>query len=277
MAVGRAVVLGGGGLTGYAWELGVLAGLAAEGVPLSGADAIFGTSAGAFAGAVLASGQDIEGRYDEMLGPDEGELTSEIAPDLRARYDAVFAAHRGDRAAMGRAFGEIARSANTVEAQARLDVVRKRLKTTAWPTHLSLTAIDADTGALAVLDHSSGLTLAEAAAASSAVPGVWPMVHAGGRNLIDGGMQSPTNAQLAWGYGRIVIITPSAEPPLGRENVREVARQLNEQIAVVILDAKAREAIGANVLDPSARPAAAREGRRQGGAAAAEVRSVWLA
>ncbi len=42
----RAVVLGGGGVAGVAWEIGLLAGLVAEGVDLTGADAVVGTSAG---------------------------------------------------------------------------------------------------------------------------------------------------------------------------------------------------------------------------------------
>ncbi len=42
----RALVLGGGGVTGIACEVGVLAGLRAAGVDLAGADAVIGTSPG---------------------------------------------------------------------------------------------------------------------------------------------------------------------------------------------------------------------------------------
>ena len=45
-----ALVLGGGGITGIAWEIGVLAGLAEAGVDLSGADLVVGTSAGSVVG-----------------------------------------------------------------------------------------------------------------------------------------------------------------------------------------------------------------------------------
>ena len=51
-AGGSAIVLGGGGVTGIAWEIGVLAGLLDAGVDL-GADAVFGTSAGSFVGAAF--------------------------------------------------------------------------------------------------------------------------------------------------------------------------------------------------------------------------------
>src|SRR5690348_13248933 len=43
----RALVLGGGGSAGNAWEIGVVAGLADAGVDVTDADLIVGTSAGA--------------------------------------------------------------------------------------------------------------------------------------------------------------------------------------------------------------------------------------
>jgi hypothetical protein len=46
----RSLVLGGGGVTGVAWELGILAGLAEQGVDLTGADTVIGTSAGSVVG-----------------------------------------------------------------------------------------------------------------------------------------------------------------------------------------------------------------------------------
>jgi len=47
------LVLGGGGITGIAWELGVLAGLAEAGVDLHDADLVVGTSAGSVVAAQL--------------------------------------------------------------------------------------------------------------------------------------------------------------------------------------------------------------------------------
>src|SRR5688572_17337790 len=58
----RALVLGGGGITGVAWELGVLSGLREHGVDLTDADLIVGTSAGAVVGAQLATGVDPDER-----------------------------------------------------------------------------------------------------------------------------------------------------------------------------------------------------------------------
>ena len=46
-----ALVLGGGGITGIAWELGIIHGLAEEGIDLTEADTVVGTSAGSVVGA----------------------------------------------------------------------------------------------------------------------------------------------------------------------------------------------------------------------------------
>src|SRR5271167_1747738 len=51
----HALILGGGGPVGEAWESGVIAGLTEKGIDLSRADLIIGTSAGAIVGARLAS------------------------------------------------------------------------------------------------------------------------------------------------------------------------------------------------------------------------------
>ena len=53
----RALVLGGGGPVGIAWESGLVAGLAEGGVDVSQADFIMGTSAGSVVGAQLSLGK----------------------------------------------------------------------------------------------------------------------------------------------------------------------------------------------------------------------------
>ena len=53
----RALVLGGGGPVGVAWEVGLIAGLEQEGVRLADADLFVGTSAGSIVGAMLALGR----------------------------------------------------------------------------------------------------------------------------------------------------------------------------------------------------------------------------
>ena len=63
----RALVLGGGGVTGIAWEIGVIAGLADQGIDLAAADVIVGTSAGSVVGADITCGQEPEALYQAQL------------------------------------------------------------------------------------------------------------------------------------------------------------------------------------------------------------------
>jgi len=79
-AGGRALVLGGGGLSGIAWETGVLAGLAAGGADVTGADFVLGTSAGATVAAQLGSGLPLTGLLDRQTVPEM--QSAELAPDI---------------------------------------------------------------------------------------------------------------------------------------------------------------------------------------------------
>ena len=275
----RAVVLGGGGVTGIAWEIGVIAGLREAGVDLGVADALFGTSAGSFAAVLIASAQDIEKKYAAQFEPDPTEVPAHISPDVMAMYSAAVSAHYGQAVPLAKAYAEIARTSKTIGADVRLGVVRARLGVASWPSdRLHLTALDADTGELVVLDSSSGLTLTEAAAATGAVPGIWPMVSAGGRDWIDGGMISAANVQLGEGFDRVIVIAPSATSMNGFDDVEAAAAKLRDksEVIVIIPDAPTLEAIGPNVFDPARRGAAAEAGRRQASEAAADVIRQWI-
>src|SRR3954454_2806453 len=70
----RALVLGGGGPLGVAWESGLISGFARAGVDLGQADSILGTSAGAIVGARLASGVASAGLADALLDPASAKL-----------------------------------------------------------------------------------------------------------------------------------------------------------------------------------------------------------
>src|SRR5215472_8816363 len=74
----RALVLGGGGVTGIAWETGLIAGLAGLGVDLAAADVIIGTSAGSVAGTDIACGQELEALYQAQLAPPAPEPAAQI-------------------------------------------------------------------------------------------------------------------------------------------------------------------------------------------------------
>ncbi|WP_261566050.1 patatin-like phospholipase family protein [Frankia gtarii] len=274
----RAVVLGGGGVTGIAWEVGVVTGLLDEGVDLGAGDALIGTSAGAFVAAHLAARTDLEKTYLAQFATDAREISATMSRESILGFQEAFQLGAGDPRRVAAALGRMALAAETVSTQARLDVVAGRLPVHDWPAApLMITALDAETGELHIFDRTSGVPLVTAAAASGAVPGLWPVVHARGRTWIDGGSCSPANASLAGGYDRVVVIAPAPAGMAGMPGAVEDVDALRARSRVVLLspDEHTREAIGDNVFDTSRRGPAAEAGRAQGRSAAAAVRAVW--
>lgn len=277
-SLSRALVLGGGGVTGIAWEVGVLAGLGSQGIDWSRATSVIGTSAGAFVGTAVAAGYDLERLFAAQLVPDENEVDVTASGATMAAWGAAFAEGGDDRRKVGAAMGRIS-TANPepVPAATRRRVVGSRLVTTDWPAGLRVTAIDADTGELHVFDQHSGVPLIDAVAASGAVPGVWPLEHFQGRSWVDGGMVSTTNARQAAGHDSIVILAPMpagyGRIPGAAEDAETLATEA--EVCLIAPDAPSVEAIGPNPYDPHRREAAARAGRAQGEALAGTVARLW--
>jgi NTE family protein len=275
-----ALVLGGGGITGIAWEIGVLAGLAEAGVDLTGADLVVGTSAGSVVGAQVTSGADLEMLFARQLEPPADEKVARMTRAALARYGWAVLRSRGKDVGFRRRVGALALAAEqaglTPTEQERLDVIGSRLVSREWPDRdLRITAVDAETGEFRVLDRTSGVPLLLAVAASCAVPGVYPPVTIDGRRYVDGGMRSAANADLAEGYDRVVVLAPI---PRGVGPLSSVDAQVTgmvARVAVVSPDEASRRAIGRNVLDPAARAGSARAGRAQAAGATAEVAEAW--
>jgi NTE family protein len=269
-----AVILGGGGVTGIAWETGVLLGLESAGVQLAGADAIIGTSAGSFAGTYLAAGV-VEKYFDAQFNDDVPELAATMSPETIEAFQKAIVDGHSDAERIARGLGRMAIAAATVSVEARTAVVAARLPSANWPeAPLHITAIDAETGALHLFDKASGVPIVTAAAASGAVPGVWPVVTALDRMWIDGGSCSPTNVALGADYGRVVVIAPVADGLPGMRGTHSEVADLvaaGVDVTLIVPDQRTTQAIGPNVFDPGRRGPAADAGRLQGAAAAAEV------
>lgn len=276
----RALVLGGGGVTGIAWETGLIAGLAERGIDLAAADLIVGTSAGSVVGADIASGQEPEALYRAQLAPPDPEPAARIGWGSVARLLWVMSTSADP--VRGRArLGRWALAARTMPEAERRKVFEARLPTSDWPARpLEVTAVDAHTGEFMVFDSAGDAGLVDAVGASCAVPGIWPPVTIGGRRFIDGGVRSLANADLAAGYDQVVIIAPA---PAGIRHMPSPGRQAaalaasGSSVVLVRPDRAAMQAIGRNVLDLSRRAAAARAGRNQAAAEAAAVQAVWSA
>lgn len=285
----RALVLGGGGITGIAWETGLLAGLAEQGVDLTGADRVIGTSAGSIVGAQITSDLGLEELYRrQLLPPDQlGDGGVPVAGmDLRVwlSYAASMLQSRGDVERFGRVLGAravkaAARGAVPTVAE-RYEQVAKRIGGLTWPERdLRVTAIDVETGGLVVFgpegDHPS-VPLEDAVNASCAVPCVYPPIPIDGRIYVDGGARSGSNADLASGCDVVVAISPLDRNIGTQRSARTQLRELGVPHLVITPDADARAAIGKNILDPAARPPSARSGFAQAKAHVDALRDLWL-
>jgi len=279
-AAEKALVLGGGGITGIAWEIGMLAGLAEHGIDLTDADLVIGTSAGSVVGVDVRSGTPLADLYAEQTQPRAAtEVNARMSRLLMARYVWAIAFTRKPQVARGR-IGALALRARTEPENERRKVFESRLPVSEWPPgRLQVTALEAGSGEFTVFDAASGVHLVDAVGASCAVPGIWPPVTIDGKRYIDGGMRSPANVDLAAGFERVVVIAPLPRGFGTLESAASQAGRLASQGARVVViqpDKAALEAIGKNVLDPRHRPGAARAGFAQAAEAAEAVKSVWL-
>ncbi len=276
-------MLGSGGITGIAWERGMLAGLAEYGVDLRDADLVVGTSAGSVVGALITSGTDLEELYASQLASPSPERPVRMGFGPILRWGWAVACSRGSRE-VGTRVGRMALAAATVPEAERRRVIEARLGARTWPQRtLLVTAVDAESGEFAAFERGSqvdgiAVSLVDAVAASCSVPGVWPPTTIGGRRWIDGGVRSTTNADLAAGHERVVVLAPSTRGfrPAAGAVAQVAALREQSQVMLVTPDAAARRSIGRNVFDLARRAPAAQAGRAQAGSIATEVAQVWL-
>ncbi|MGR7023146.1 patatin-like phospholipase family protein [Geodermatophilus sp. URMC 62] len=276
----RALVLGGGGIAGIGWELGLLSGLAAAGVDVRDADLVVGTSAGSIVGTLLRTGADLEQAHTAQLGP---VPATERAVDFdgaafSATLAEVLAGATGEQDARAR-IGALALRARTMPESERRAVIGGRIGAPEWPAaRLVVTAIDTADGEFLAIDRDTGVPLLDAVAASCAVPGVYPPITIGDRRFMDGGLRTPTNADLAAGCDRVLVVAPvgGVGGLLGPSLDEELATLRREgQAHLVLADDAALAAFGTNPLDPATRGPAARAGRAQAERVAEEVRAFW--
>ena len=279
----QALVLGGGGVAGVAWELGLLLGLYEAGVDVRSADALIGTSAGSVVGAQIASGADLESLFASQLTPAEQSKERMVAFDpaqmMEAFRQAVTGAETDAKARRAR-IGAYALAAPTIAEAERRVIIEARLPIHNWSQkRLQIVAVDTETGEEYIMDRESGVSLVDAVAASCAVPGIWPPVTIAGHRYMDGGVRSATNADLARGYDRIVILNPlGANANLfgtGPAQEATTLERAGSQVLVIEPDAASATASGQNPLDPATRAPSALAGRTQGRELATAVAAFW--
>lgn len=276
--MGHALVLGGGGVAGIAWEIGLLAGL--ERIGLREADLIVGTSAGSAVAAQLVSGLPMDELLARQTDPAKQapEIPAVVDPEKMAAIFAYDQENPPDRDALRQQIGRIALLTETVSEAARREVITARVPVDKWPDEreLLIVAVDANTGEERVFGRDSGVSLVDAVAASCAVPGIWPPVTIGDSRYVDGGVRSAENADLAFGED-VVLVLQAMEMP-GVTDLAEQAEALRAQGSTVLIvkpDEEVLAAMGTNPLDPTVRTPVAQAGRRQGAKLVEEIAAFW--
>lgn len=207
------LILGGGGVVGVAWELGVLAAITTHaGWDPARATVIAGTSAGSMAGAITALGRDLPAIAarrtagvtipDAPAPPRSGPATSVIAPELLElmRAGTIPVAERA------RAVGRLALTATASMDTAAYRAFIASSLTSQWPEgDLRCTTVDCETGETVLIDRHFGMDLIDAVAASCSIPTYFPTVEHNGRHFTDG-PRGPYIAALAAEVGLDAIV-----------------------------------------------------------------------
>jgi NTE family protein len=292
----RALVLGGGGSTGNAWLIGVIAGLGDAGLDVTAADLIIGTSAGSTAAAQVTSASPPQLLTDILsaapqpptaptapVGSDGDRVPVRPVADHLARISTIIAAAEDAadmRRRMGAAALDLAAASDGSWQERWRATVASRLPSQRWPERsLLITAVDAETGEPVAFDRHGGVDLADAVAAScsSGLP-----YRIGDHRYIDGGYRRNENADLAAGYRRVLVLSPFGGRTLhpldwGMQLAAQVdeLRDRGSRVETISPDSSSEHMFGASAMDPSLRPPAARAGHDQGRALAEQLIEFW--
>jgi NTE family protein len=225
------LVLGAGGVVGASWLIGALEALEAEtGWRAADADRIVGTSAGAVIGALAASGI-----ASEYMGAYAGGRTLEGFAEAESRAETMGARLIGTEYRLQRALPPIGPGSWRL-ALSTLRHLRRHTPATVlagwlprgfistvpisglidsfvredWPDHPGFWTVAADYGSGKRVafgrEDAPAAKVAEAVAASCAIPGFYHPVKIAGRRYIDGGICSTSNLDLMCGAGLDLVI-----------------------------------------------------------------------
>lgn len=217
--------------------VGALNAIAAEtGWDPGGADFVVGTSAGSMIGALLASAVPpwllmayADGKRMEGL-PDFGRRGSAFGSEIKLHWSFPRPALGSPGLALRSLrepwkygpMGIVAWLPHGMVSTEPLKTVIRRLAPTGWSTHpnLWIVAIDYQTGAKVAFGRPDAprADLADAVAASCAVPGFYFPVTIRGRRYVDGGIYSPANLDLltATDAELVVCLNPMSSRYRGR-------------------------------------------------------------
>jgi len=298
------LVLGGGGVLGEAWMMGVLAGIedAAE-LDLRSCEAFVGTSAGAIVAAHLAGGGSprrpsslstevsvagpggrigaagaVAGLASVAVGAARRAGSTALAASAAFAPLALGLAAPGGAAVRGLMLRGVPRPVD------RLVSLRQAIAASGvrFDGRLRVAAVDRRSGRRVMFGAPGApqAEVAEAVEASCAVPWLFAPVRIGGREFVDGGVWSPTNLDAA-PVGRdthVLCLNPAGSLPADHAlliMMRTVARSAasvealavrgrGARVRTIAPNAECAAAMGANFMDAEPRPRVLSAAYRQG-------------
>jgi NTE family protein len=290
----RALVLSGGGPICEAWQAGLIVGMAENGVDLSTVDLIVGTSAGSIVGAQLALSRapssmpafEAVRQASMPPPPPPGAKSPTLDENYLGKKLGELAAGKRPPEQVRAEIGAWALSAHPVMPEdAFVSIYIQMFADKGWTQiPYECVAVDAHDGSTKIFSKDSGVGLARAVASSCAVPGIFPPVTIDGHHYIDGGMRSLTNADLAKGYGVVIVVDfndPSRRSEIGKsfgalaDRELKILRDSGSTVEYVAPDAATLAAFGPNRQDPTRRKAAFAAGIKQGHNEAQKLNSIW--
>ena len=285
----RGLVLGGGGIWFVAWQTGYLRRLEELGLQLGLADRLVGTSAGSIVASILA-GEKLAGfgRTVDLLTRAPGLLarmaaSGPLEPSCERALDS-FRDARDCQPQTLREIGFAALAARTPTAEVTARNFSVILRMRRWPSsRLHITCVDAFTGERIVVTRSAAVPLARAAAASSAVPGIFAPQPIQDRKCMDGGVAGTgVHLDLVAGARRALVISlvDGSEPDLAwgtmtPESIRQEFADLQAS-GTEALRIVPRTQVPEDVMDPRLAVSAVQEGVAQADDDITLLRDFWV-
>jgi NTE family protein len=137
--------------------------------------------------------------------------------------------------------------------------------------------VDTESGEPVAWDRVSGVPLDRAVAASCAVPAVYPPVTIGGRQYMDGGIRSATNADLAAGCSAAIVLNAIGHLTPPEQLQTELAALGTAATLVITPDDASAAVMGTNLLDAASAGPALEAGLTQAASYGGPARTVWQA
>jgi NTE family protein len=296
------LVLGGGGVLGEAWMMGVLAGIEdASGFDLRRCEYFVGTSAGSIVASHLVAGRsprrppEVGAELEPAARPQPVSSLAAVAAEA-ARRAGAWATAAGSAlaplaigaAAPGGALMRAALLRRLPRPRANLSDLRRQVASSGalFDGRLRVAAVDRRNGRRVMFGTPGAprATVADAVAASCSVPWLFAPVVIGGREYVDGGVWSGTNldaapagrgthvlclnptANLAGTHSMLAMLRGVARSAVSVEAL--ALRRRGADVRTVAPNAECATAMGTNYMDAEPRARVLAAGYHQGVAVA---------